>query len=324
METPPPIGTIRSMEIVGVPFDLCGFRPGSRLGPAAVRLAGLASTIESLGHDAVDEGDVIAPMNEDPALEEGIKHFRPAAAMYESLFNRVRGAMQAGRLPIVVGGDHSLAIGSVGGALSHCGSGMALLWVDAHADLNSPDTSPSGNLHGMPLACLMHEPTTTHTEQWAELQRRFAPNPLRADRTAWLGLRDLDAGEKNRIERFPREYVATMSDIDRRGLLAEVQRFDVWMRSTGATEFWMSFDVDVLDPFLAPGTGTAVRGGLTYREMHLLGEVLCELLAAPGCPYRLAGMDIVETNPLFDVNNATAKVAVEFVGSLFGKTILGI
>lgn len=312
------------MEIVGVPFDLCGFRPGSRLGPAAVRLAELSESLHSMGISVVDDGDVPVPHYHEKALEPGLKHFAAACAMYAGLFERVTCALKAGRRPIVVGGDHSLSIGSVGAALNQFGSDMALLWVDAHADLNTPDTSPSGNLHGMPLGCLLHEPSTQHAEQWAELQRRFVPKPLRPERAGWLGLRDLDSGERQRLAKFPREYAATMSDIDRQGILAEVRRFDGWMRSSGVRHFWLSFDVDVLDPFLAPGTGTAVRGGLTYREMHLLGEVLHELMQADDCPYTLVGMDIVETNPLFDNFNATAKVAVEFVGSLFGKTILGL
>lgn len=312
------------MEIVGVPFDLCGFRPGSRLGPAAVRLAGLGESLEGMGFTVVDRGDVPVPHVQEKFHEPGLKHFRAAKAMYSELFERVSASLQAGRRPIVIGGDHSLSIASVGAALNHHGSEMALLWVDAHADLNTPDTSPSGNLHGMPLGCLMHEPSAEEPEQWRELQTLFAPKPLRADRTGWLGLRDLDTGERQRLAHFPREYATTMSDIDRVGILAEVQRFDAWMRGTGARHFWLSFDVDVLDPFLAPGTGTAVRGGLTYREMHLLGEVLHESMQADDCPYSLVGMDIVETNPLFDNYNATAKVAVEFVGSLFGKTILGL
>jgi arginase len=312
------------MEIVGVPFDLCGFRLGSRLGPAAVRLAELSVALESMGFTVVDKGDVTVPHYQEKFHEPGLKHFGSACAMYEDLFNRVTSALNAGRRPIVIGGDHSLSIGSVGAALNHYGSEMALLWVDAHADLNTPDTSPSGNLHGMPLGCLMHEPSEEHSEQWTELQRRFVPKPLKPERTGWLGLRDLDMGERQRLAKFPREYAATMSDIDRQGILAEVRRFDAWLRASGVKHFWMSFDVDVLDPFLAPGTGTAVRGGLTYREMHLLGEVLHELMHGEDCPYTLVGMDIVETNPLFDNFNATAKVAVEFVGSLFGKTILGL
>lgn len=313
------------MEIVGVPFDLCGFRPGSRLGPAAVRLAGIRETLASVGKDVVDSGDILVKDADESG--PGIKHFGPAFDAYQQIFQRVRTAFSQDRRPIVVGGDHSLSIGSIGGALSHFGSDLAVLWIDAHADLNSPGTSPSGNLHGMPLGCLLGEPSLTHgqaDQDWATLQQRFATPPLLPERVGWLGLRDLDRAEKERIARYPREYCSTMADIDRAGISAEVRRFDAWMRAGGARHVWISFDVDVLDPILAPGTGTAVRGGLTYREMHLLGELLWEQLGAEDCPYRLVGMDLVETNPLFDTYNATAKVAVEFIASLFGKTILGL
>jgi arginase len=312
------------MEIVGVPFDLCGFRPGSRLGPAAVRLAGLRDTLEAAGQTVVDEGDItIAP--ETPS--QGIRHYDAAFHAYEQIHDRVLHALQSDRRPVVVGGDHSLSIGSAGAALTHFGSDLTVLWIDAHADLNSPGTSPSGNLHGMPLGCLLHEPSRTTglaDLQWKSLQERFAPHPLLPERVGWLGLRDLDNGERERIAHYPREYCATMSHIDRHGMMDEVDRLDEWMRIHRSKSLWISFDVDVLDPFLAPGTGTAVRGGLTYREMHLLGELLYEHLNRADCPYRLVGMDIVETNPLFDTYNATAKVAVEFIASLFGKTILGI
>lgn len=317
------------MELVGVPFDLCGARLGSRLGPAAVRLAGLSETLRELGFTVTDRGDVqFPPIHENPvwvvAQGGGLKHYDAAVEACSALYDRVLDTLNGGRKPLVIGGDHSVSIGSVGAALTHYGSEMAVLWVDAHADLNTPDTSPSGNMHGMTLGCLLHEETTICADQWSELRKRFVPNALRADRVGWLGIRDLDAGEKGFIAKFPREYTATMSDIDRRGLMAEIDAFDQWMRKTGAKHLWMSFDVDVLDPFLAPGTGTAVRGGLTYREMHLLGERMCELLAHEDCPYELVGLDVVETNPLFDTYNATAKVAVEFIASLFGKTILGV
>lgn len=311
------------MEIVGVPYDLCGFRPGARLGPAAIRLAGIRETLIALGEAVVDNGDIEAGPE---IFRDGIKHFESASYVYTQIFDRVSTALRANRRPVVLGGDHSLSIGSVGAALAHFGSDLTVLWVDAHADLNSPGTSPSGNLHGMPLGCLLHEPSQTNgliDEQWRELQGRFAKNPLLPERVGWLGLRDLDTGERQRIAKYPREYCSTMSHIDRIGMLAEVDRLDEWIRSTGSKSLWISFDVDVLDPILAPGTGTAVRGGLTYREMHLLGELLYEHVNRPDCPYRLIGLDIVETNPLFDTNNATAKVAVEFIASLFGNTILG-
>lgn len=227
------------------------------------------------------------------------------------------------RIPLVVGGDHSISIGSVSAALNHFGDDMALIWVDAHADLNTPDTSPSGNIHGMTIGALMSEPTTVkgiQGDQWERLCE-LSKSPLKPQNAGWIGLRSVDRGESDRLKRPGTGYVSTMNDIDRQGLVFEVERMHKWLLAMKCKRVWLSFDVDVLDPILAPGTGTAVRGGLSYREMHLLAEVFHEYLAVGN--YQLAGMDVVEINPLVDSYNATAKVAVEFIGSLFGKTILG-
>ncbi len=311
------------MELLGVPFDLCGYRPGARLGPAAMRLAGLQEAMAAIGHEVIDQGDIQVL---GPDHEPGLRNFNAAHHAYAQIFARVSSALRSQRVPIVIGGDHSLSIGSVGAAVNHFEGDVALLWIDAHADLNSPGTSPSGNLHGMPLACLMHSPSEVEgpaDAQWKQLQRDFAPHRLQPERVGWIGLRDVDYGERKRLATMGHDYVSTMYDIDRHGLVSEIARFDAWLRQSGARHLWISFDVDSLDPFLAPGTGTAVRGGLTYREMHLLGEMLCELRDANDCPYKLVGLDVVETNPLFDSNNATAKTGVEWICSVFGKTILG-
>jgi arginase len=173
----------------------------------------------------------------------------------------------------------------------------------------------------MPLAALCGLPSETEgapDREWRQLLDALGPDRLDPERIAWMALRDVDASERDKI----RGFATTMHTIDRFGIERTVSDFDNWMRESGATRLWISFDVDALDPILAPGTGTAVRGGLTYREGHLLAELLHEKLSAPSCPYRLAGIDVVETNPLQDTNNATAKVAVEWVASLLGKTIL--
>lgn len=312
------------MEIIGVPFDLCGFRLGSRLGPAAVRLAGLAEALTALEYEVLDDGDVVvAPPHQSL---DGIKQYEPALFAFAQVFERVQSTLTEGHMPLVIGGDHSLSIASIGAALGAYDGDVAVLWVDAHADLNTPDTSPSGNLHGMPLALLMHEAckvTGRTEEQWRHLIERFAPHALKSEHTAFLGLRDVDNGESARLARMPQGYVSTMADIDRRGLVSEVDRLSAWIKGLGVKNLWISFDVDVLDPILAPGTGTAVRGGLTYREMHLLGEMLYEILEADDCPVQLVGLDMVEINPLFDTHNETGKTGVEFISSLFGKTILG-
>lgn len=314
------------MEIIGVPFDFCGKRSGSRLGPAAVRLAGLHEALRGIGLTVSDGGDIPAPQTPTEA-DGGLKNFVPGWRCVQDLKARVERTLRAQDLPLVLGGDHFIALGSIAAALSHFGNDLAVIWIDAHADLNTPATSPSGNLHGMPFAALLGLPSGCEglvNHQWKELiSSSFLECKLGPDRSAWFGLRELDAGEQNVINYLPGRFVMTMHDVDRWGVVQCLERFDRWMQTIGVRNLWISFDVDVLDPLLAPGTGTAVRGGLSYREMHIFGEVLYEILARPNCPYKLAGLDLVEINPLTDTNNITALTAVEWISSLFGKRILG-
>lgn len=312
------------VELIGAPYDGCGRREGSRLGPAALRLAGVVPTLMSLGIQVTDRGDLpIGTLVNRP----GLRNFATALPIFRGLKNIVSKAVSDGSVPLMTGGDHSLAIGSIAGALEATAGDLAVLWIDAHADFNTPDTSPSGNLHGMPLGALARcEDTRDSAEarDWATLLEDVVPNPgLDRSRLAWIGLRDVDPAEALRIKESEGAFVATMSDIDRHGMNDTLDSLGTWLRRQGAKNLWVSFDVDVLDPILAPGTGTAVRGGFTYREMHLLGEVLHEWLVQPECPYKLCGVDLVETNPLYDTTNETARTAVEWIGSLFGKTILG-
>ncbi len=322
------------IEIIGAPWDGCGFRPGSRLGPAATRLAHLTSSLNELGLDWVDLGDIA--LTEESTVSGGLKNFEPAFDNYLQIRKLVKAACAKNSMAIVLGGDHSNAIGSIAGALSVYGSDLAVLWIDAHMDINTPLTSPSGNLHGMVLGSLMDLPFVLEArnkgpyqygvadEQWARLQREIVGKPaLNTKSVGWFAVRDVDQGEKDSFRNMKGGYMATMYDIDRNGIVDMVQRVDIWLKRIGAKKLWISFDVDALDPFLAPGTGTAVRGGLTYREMHLVGEMLHELLQNPGSPYSLVGLDVAEINPIVDTNNATAKTAVEWIASLFGKTILG-
>lgn len=313
------------IDLIGVPFDYCGFRLGSRLGPAAVRLAGLGTTLDRVGVSLNDLGDVA--VQPEVTAPNGLKNYVPAAAMYRELSHRVADSIAGGRTPLVVGGDHSLSIGSVAGALRATSGDLAVLWIDAHTDINTPDTSPSGNLHGMPLAALIGMPsvrTDRAGEEWRDLLDGVIGGPkLQPERVGWFAIRDVDDGEKDAFAQLNEGYVATMYDIDRNGVVEMLLRIDKWLRDSGVKNLWISFDVDSLDPILAPGTGTAVRGGLSYREMHVTGELFHEMLSAPDCPYRLVGLDLVETNPLFDTNNETARTAVEWIASLFGKTILG-
>lgn len=222
----------------------------------------------------------------------------------------------------MLGGEHTLAAATVAAALKVSQGDLAVLWIDAHADMNTPGSSDTGNIHGMPVAALQGWPSGTEgvqDEEWRTWLDLLGPTRLLPERTAWYGLRDVDPTERPRLTGL----ALSMHDVDRHGVDRTMRRFDGWMRNTGATNLWISFDVDSLDPILAPGTGTAVRGGLSYREAHLMAELIREHLDAPGCPYRLMGVDVVETNPLYDTENATAKMAVEWIASLFGKTILG-
>ncbi len=311
------------VELIGAPFDLCGHTPGSRLGPSALRFANIAETIRVVDPELFDGGDIDVCLT--PRKSDQVKFFTPFLKTSKKLQARVKASLESGKLPIMLGGDHGLAMASVSAALQHFGPKVAVLWIDAHADMNTPDTSPSGNVHGMPVAGLMGDRSEgVYESQWNDLLSALGPIKLKPEHTAWFGLRDVDPGERDRVRKLGRSLPITMHDIDRSSVMAQMQRFDEWMQRSDATHLWISFDVDVLDPILAPGTGTAVRGGLTYREGHLVAEILHELMAAKDCPYKLAGVDMVETNPLCDHNNETAKVAVEWLASLFGKTILGV
>lgn len=311
------------IDLIGVPFDLCGRLAGSRLGPDALRLAGLQDALKALGEEVQDIGDL---KRRDPSpMDGGMKNAAPLAACAKDLKEAVTRSLGAGSLPIVLGGDHAMVIGGIGAALEKYPD-LALLWIDAHADVNVPATSPSGNLHGMPVATLWHMPSGKsglQNDEWDELTQIVGKKPLAKANTAWLGLRDLDPGEQRHVAEAEGCLPIAMDLIDRIGIAACIERIDAWMRERGSKHLWISFDVDSLDPVFAPGTGTTVRGGLTYREAHLTAELLNEELAAADCPYELVGVDLVETNPIRDTANMTAVVSVEWVCDLFGKRILG-
>lgn len=312
------------IRIIGAPFDYSGRCQGSRMGPSALRLAGLAEDLELLGFEVLDEGDVPVPSLTSPT--DGFSQFETYLSVVQSVKSRTLMALRQNETAVVLGGDHSIALGSVSAALQTHPDGLAVLWIDAHADVNSPQSSPSGNLHGMPLAALMGVPggvNGTRQKQWDVLLDEVVPETrLQASRVAWLGLRDIDSGERKALLNLKPSFVATMHDVDRFGIVEVMNRYQTWMLESQATKLWISFDVDCLDPVLAPGTGTAVRGGFTYREAHLFAELIREFLDSPDNPYGLVGVDVVETNPVLDTNNMTAVTAVEWTASLFGKTIL--
>jgi arginase len=306
------------IEILGAPYDLCGLRPGSRMGPAALRMAGLAEALRGLVGDVVDGGDVtVVGTSTEP---DGLRSFSSFFELVSGLRTMAITSLQGGRVPVLLGGDHSIAVSGVSAALEVFQGDVALLWIDAHADINTPATSSTGNVHGMPVAALQGIASGVGgaaDRDWRRLLAVLGEPRLQPEATSWLGLRDVDFHEKPLVRSG---LGITMTDIDRMGMATCVGQIDDFIRASGAKNLWVSFDVDVLDPVLAPGTGTAVRGGLTYREAHLLAELLSEKTQEGH--YRLAGLDIVETNPLVDSENSTAKIAVEWALSLFGKTIL--
>jgi len=315
----------RTVEIWGAPFDLCGRIHGARLGPGALRLKQIRRTIGELGFETVAMGDVVELEDELPGSYT--EKMGLALEAYAALSQAIEGSVNRGAIPVVLGGDHSLSMGSVSGALRAAGSAdTAVLWIDAHMDLNTPSSSSSGNFHGMPVAALIRKETGSGSRDaeapgfWNRILDEIVPKPgLQIDHVGWLGLRDVDSGEIAHYSELGMETAWTMHDVDHLGIPAVLQEIDAWLRRIGAKKVWVSFDVDSLDPVLAPGTGTAVRGGLTYREGHLLAELLFEMLMSGNSPYELLGLDLVEVNPMEDIGSNTTIAAVEWVGSLFGK-----
>lgn len=285
-----------NVEVVGVPMDLGADRRGVDMGPSAVRYAGLADALAQLGVDAHDHGNLAVRVPESASeAEVNAKYFPIIAETCERLAVLVEAAVRAGALPLVLGGDHSIAIGTLAGVARARGRAPGVIWVDAHGDINTPLTSPSGNVHGMPV-------------HFAIEQGHVAP-----ERMAFIGLRDVDPGERRAIRELGvRAY--TMSDIDRLGMAAVIAEA-LAVTAGGAGSLHVSFDMDGIDPTEAPGVGTPVRGGLTYREAHLLMEAV----AASGA---LGSLEITEINPILDRENQTATLAVGLILSALGKTTL--
>jgi len=302
----------RSVHIIGAPLDLGGNRRGTDMGPSAFRIAGLAEQLASLGHQVTDLGNVDAPLPEihgpgDPSR----RYVHDIARVCQSLFHRSLASLHAGALPLVLGGDHSLGAGSVAASAAYLkqrGQALGLLWVDTHADMNTPESSESGNVHGMPLAALLGgEPRELRGFDGTD-----AP-AVRPEHTVLVGIRNLDAREKERV-RDAQVHVFTMKDIDRLGI-AQVMEQAIALAGRGTGGIHVSFDMDVCDPAIAPGVGTPVKGGLDYREAHLVMEMVAE-------SGRLVSLDLVEVNPTLDLRNTTAELGVELALSALGKQIL--
>jgi arginase len=293
------------IDIIGVPIDLGADRRGVDMGPSAMRYAHLREKVQLLGRGVDDRGNIEVPIAETCTIEDPkLKYISCIVPMARRAAGAVATSMQKGHFPLVLGGDHSLSLGSVRGAARD--RKIGLIWIDAHADFNTAETTPSGNIHGMPLAALCGMGDTRLTRLWDETPA------LDPRHVAVLGARDLDEGEKANL-REAGVLVMGMEQIDRLGMGAAVER--AIERAAGETDgVYLSFDMDALDPLHAPGVGTPVPAGLSQREAHLA----CELIGGTG---KLIGMDMVEVNPILDVQNRTAILAVDFVLSALGKRI---
>jgi arginase len=296
--------TLRPVAVIGAGLDLGAGRRGVDMGPSAIRYAGLQERIERLGRTCVDWGDVAVDIPE--AADVGRPHARFLESIKRScarVASLVADARRAGYLPLVLGGDHSIAIGTLGGLARERGPG-AVLWVDAHGDLNRPETSPTGNVHGMPLAAALGVAGDAFADDaW--------PTPA-VERVALVGVRSLDDGERELIHELGIR-VHTMSDIDRSGLEHAVA--DALEYLSGAAFLHVSIDLDAVDPAIAPGVGTPVPGGFSYREAHLVAELVAE-------SGRLDALELVEVNPVLDRANETGVLAVELAASALGARIL--
>ena len=299
------------VHLLGVPMDLGSGRRGVDMGPSAIRIAGVADRLTELGHKVVDEGDiVIKNMEELKVGHERARYLGEIARAAAIIARKIGRIMGLGHFPLVLGGDHSIAVGTVSGIAAYAqrqDQRVGLLWIDAHGDINTPETSPSGNIHGMPLAALLGFGA-------GELTGVAGPPPkVHPANVALVGIRSLDAGEKKRLKETGVQ-VHTMSDIDRHGVHRIMQK--ALARVTDGTDYvHVSFDLDAVDPTVAPGVGTPVKGGLDYREAHLIMEVLADAGV-------MTSLEMVEVNPILDQGNASAAFAVELVQSAFGKKIL--
>lgn len=302
---------MRPVHVIGVSLDLGGNRRGVDMGPSAFRIAGLDERLASLGIQVFDAGDLVAPIPETKSYgDPHKKYIREIARVCERLYKASHAALEKGGLPLVLGGDHSLAAGSVAATADFVRreeKPLGLIWVDAHGDMNTPSSSGSGNVHGMPLASLLgSEP--------AELSRigGFSPKVL-PEHTVLIGIRNLDDREKE-IVRDARVHVFTMKDIDRNGIAAVTEKA-LAIAGDGTAGVHVSFDMDVCDPMIAPGVGTPVKGGLDYREAHMLMEIIAD-------SGLLRALDLVEVNPILDDRNTTATLGVELALSALGQKII--
>jgi arginase len=295
------------IRVIGAPIDLGADRRGVDIGPRAIRYAGLQDQLLKLGHSVHDVGNIDIPLPENqPTGNPRLKYLEPITKLAEELSQSVARGLEEHEFPLILGGDHSMSLGSISG-VAQVHKNVGVIWVDAHADFNSEDTTPSGNIHGMILAALagFGDQRLVNIGGWSP--------KIDKNKIVILGARDLDEGEQ-KLLREQQIHIFTMSDIDRRGI-ASVMQQAISIAGAYHSPIHLSLDMDSLDPQEAPGVGTPVRGGLSYREAHFAMEMLAE------CE-RLVSMDVVEVNSILDRENATALLAVELTLSALGKKIL--
>ena len=301
----------KNIRVIGVPLDLGQSRRGVDMGPSAVRVAGLEARLEALGHDVEEGGNIpVAIAEQKKEGQPNAKYLKEITATCIKHAELIVKTLEAGKIPLVLGGDHSVAAGTVAGVAEferRKNEKIGLIWIDAHADMNTPETSPSGNVHGMPLAALVGLGPP-------ELANIFDFSPkVAAENCVLVGARDIDAAEKENIRKAGIE-VFTMRDIDERGMRS-VREEALRLAGRDTTGYHVSLDMDWIDPEDAPGVGTPVRGGATYREGHLAMEIIAD-------HGRMTSFEIVEVNPVIDEHNRTANLAVELTLSALGKKIL--
>ena len=312
----PPSGTqslpTRRIRVLGVPLDMGASRRGVDMGPSAMRVAGLEARLEALGHRVTDSGNVAVDIAETQNFgSPKARYLKQITDTCTRTAEAVCKTLEEGMTPLVLGGDHSIAVGTVSGVSQFYrrqDQKIGVIWIDAHSDINTPETSPSGNVHGMPLAALLGLGPDKLT-QICGFSPKIAP-----ENTVLVGVRDIDAAERANIRRAGMGEVYTMRDIDERGMRAVMEEA-LRAAGRGTAGYHVSLDMDWIDPEDAPGVGTPVRGGATYREAHLAMEIIAD-------HGRMVSFEIVEVNPVIDEHNRTADLAVELACSAFGKKIL--
>ncbi|MCR0845332.1 arginase [Staphylococcus aureus] len=298
----------KAIDIIGAPSIFGQRKLGVDLGPTAIRYAGLISRLKQLDLDVYDKGDIKVPVvniEKFHSEQKGLRNYDEIIDVNQKLNKEVSASIENNRFPLVLGGDHSIAVGSVSAISKHYNN-LGVIWYDAHGDLNIPEESPSGNIHGMPLRILTGE----GPKELLELNS----NVIKPENIVLIGMRDLDKGERQFIKDHNIKTF-TMSDIDKLGIKEVIENTIEYLKSRNVDGVHLSLDVDALDPLETPGTGTRVLGGLSYRESHFALELLHQ-------SHLISSMDLVEVNPLIDSNNHTAEQAVSLVGTFFGETLL--